>query len=442
MENLEIICELLICIFEVFLYYSFFKDIFEYKKENVKQNTLLFMLLVGVLVFINALNNSKINLITIPLLYFLMHVLLYQSKLKMRVLYVTIFYMVSAGIEIGFVLLFSIISNRLLMEFMYNSYNNLFLLLFEKTITFLILRAIKALYKNVGYTINYKLLRWAFVLPIASLMIFSGFLYSNLNMGILSISKIILVIGCFMLLFANVFVFYLFEKLSYTMFESSELKLLNMKQKMEGSHYEILESVNQEHRQYLHDIQRYLKTIALLADKRQYEDILRIIKDMNVTLQNIDEKIYCNHSILNAILSERNSEAKKLGIIFEVFIEPNLNIGFVKDFDLIAIVGNLVDNAIEAASYCGNHKYININMFAAPEGNFIIMRIENNFVLKPKKLGEAFLTTKENQKNHGIGITNVKKLAEKYNGFLFLGTNENIFTATLSLSAAKMNRLV
>lgn len=438
MENLEIIGKLLICTFEVFMYYSFFKDIFEYKEENVKKHFILFILLIVALVFVNVLNNSQVNLITVPVLYFVLHFLLYQSTLKMRILYVTIFYMVSAGIEIGFALLYSIISDELLIQFMYSSYNSLFLMMFEKTITFLILRVIKALYKNVGYAIDYKLLRWAFVLPIASLMIFSGFLYSDLDMEILSISKIILVTGCFLLLFANVFVFYLFEKLSYTMFESSELKLLNMKQKMEGSHYEILESVNQEHRQYLHDIQRYLKTIALLADKRQYEDILRIIKDMNVTMQNIDEKIYCSHSILNAILCERNSEAKKLGIIFEVFIEPNLNIGFVKDFDLIAIVGNLVDNAIEAASYCGNHKYININMFAAPDGNFIIMRIENNFVLKPKKLGEAFLTTKENQKNHGIGITNVRKLAEKYNGFLYLGANENIFTATLSLSAAKM----
>lgn len=438
MESLEIIGKLLICTFEVFMYYSFFKDIFEYKEENVKKHFILFIILIVALVFVNVLNNSQVNLITVPVLYFVLHFLLYQSTLKMRILYVTIFYMVSAGIEIGFALLYSIISDELLIQFMYSSYNSLFLMMFEKTITFLILRVIKALYKNVGYAIDYKLLRWAFVLPIASLMIFSGFLYSDLDMEILSISKIILVTGCFLLLFANVFVFYLFEKLSYTMFESSEFKLMNMKQKMEGSHYKILESVNQEHRQYLHDVQRYLKTIALLADKRQYEDILRIIKDMNVTIQNIDEKIYCNHSILNAILSERNSEAKKLGIIFEVFIEPNLNIGFVKDFDLIAIVGNLVDNAIEAASYCGNHKYININMFAAPDGNFIIMRIENNFVLKPKKLGEAFLTTKENQKNHGIGITNVRKLAEKYKGFLYLGANENIFTATLSLSAAKM----
>lgn len=69
---------------------------------------------------------------------------------------------------------------------------------------------------------------------------------------------------------------------------------------------------------------------------------------------------------------------------------------------MIAMFGNLIDNAIRAASQC-EKKEVTVRLFE-PEGNFVVFIVENPYAGVIKKSGARFLSTKENQEEHGIGL--------------------------------------
>ena len=73
----------------------------------------------------------------------------------------------------------------------------------------------------------------------------------------------------------------------------------------------------------------------------------------------------CADPVLNSILCERKFVAESKGILYKIKLGNNLRTDFIEDLDLISIVGNLLDNAIEAAEKTEKDKYgenIQLNM--------------------------------------------------------------------------------
>ena len=79
----------------------------------------------------------------------------------------------------------------------------------------------------------------------------------------------------------------------------------------------------------------------------------------------------------------------------------------IKDIDLIAVTGNLIDNAMEAASGCANG-YVKIYMYTQNDGSFSVMKIVNNYKDEIRQTDGIFITSKEDKRRHGFGIQNVK----------------------------------
>ncbi|BCN29464.1 hypothetical protein bsdtb5_07590 [Anaeromicropila herbilytica] len=206
-----------------------------------------------------------------------------------------------------------------------------------------------------------------------------------------------------------------------------------MKSDMERKHYDSIEKNNREHMSYLHDIERYLRTIGTLAQTENNTKVVLLLEEMNIQIQNISKNIYSNNSILNSIFNERVSQCHIEKISFDVYIEPNLKTDLIDDLDLISMIGNLLDNAIEATSKCKDNRSVYVRMFMANE-KFLVLRIENTYSIKPKKFGNSFITVKSDRKNHGIGINRVNQLADKYGGFLQTEMKDNIFITSLILS--------
>ncbi|MDO4746414.1 MAG: ATP-binding protein, partial [Bacillota bacterium] len=93
--------------------------------------------------------------------------------------------------------------------------------------------------------------------------------------------------------------------------------------------------------------------------------------------------------------------------------------------DLCIVIGNLVDNAVEAVKKCSGEKMIKINIDEDPSGIYI--DIENTYegsLLPDKKL---FKTTKSVKTGHGIGLGNVSQVVDKYAGEMAFDITDNIF---------------
>ncbi len=110
----------------------------------------------------------------------------------------------------------------------------------------------------------------------------------------------------------------------------------------------------------------------------------------------------------------------------------------IHSYDIGVILGNVVDNAIEAcrklkAKEPGADAFIRIS--SLQKGNLLILKVENSFdgkvVRKPQN--EFPVTDKSDRKSHGIGLTNIKSTAEKYQGAVDFKVNGKVFVLSVMM---------
>ena len=107
-------------------------------------------------------------------------------------------------------------------------------------------------------------------------------------------------------------------------------------------------------------------------------------------------------------------------------VDPILFARFVTTLDLCVLLGNLLDNAIEACGKLEKEKR-RIQLSIKLVKNQLFIRTENPFEGKLKWQGSRLLTQKTDENNHGIGLENVKRVVEKYHGTLEMNAEDQIF---------------
>lgn len=428
---MEKIVNLLTCIFETIIFDVFFKDTMRRKQRHMLIFISLYISTVILISSINLFYNSKLNLITNIIIYFLLLLILFEGTLKEKIFYYIIFYTAFAGIEIIFEFLLSLFFGAEY-SWMYQTELLKFIIIcLEKLLTFIILFFIKRKLCKEEYGLNNKLILSALILPITTFWIYSALFYSNLMLKISGINEAGLVIGCVLLLFSNVIIFLMYDYIFRLNKEKQELEMISLKTNMEKKYYDRMEKVNIEQSHYMHDIRFLLKTIGDLAVQGQEEEIATVIRDMAIRLGELEEDFFCRNKVLNTILCEKKREAKDENILYNANVEPGISLDFIRDIDIIIIIGNIVDNAIDASKKV-NDGFVDINIFENQKGHFLVIKVENKFDGVVNRYGENFYSSKKDKiDKHGMGIKNVRNCIEKYDGFLQIDYNENLFTVTV-----------
>lgn len=426
----EIIVDFFVCLFEVYIFFDFLHGVLETKIQNKGILAVTVGIMAMVLCGINQCHISQWNLLGGIFLFLVGIILLFYGDSRKKISYFLIFYSIMTGMEFVVGLLFvSIVSPETVTYELY-PFRNFIMVIITKLVSFVALRLIKLFWDRKEVGMRGKLLKMTFLFPVTTIMVYVGLFYANAQVGK---GKSVLCLGCILLLFSNVLVFYIVEKLTQVLEQNKEYEMMRMQNTFHHTYYQKLEEMDQKHKQYAHDLKEYLQTIGGLAVKNQNTEIVDIIKSMEVEIDSISDKVYISHSILNALLCEKEESAKQMGIQVSIMVEPGLELDFIKNSDLILMVGNLFSNAIEAASLCERKKQIDLKFFRS-DSNFIVLDIENTYGNKIKRIGEQYLSTKKDGENHGIGIRSVRQTAEKYGGILFQEQKDGVFVSILTLS--------
>ena len=201
---------------------------------------------------------------------------------------------------------------------------------------------------------------------------------------------------------------------------------------------EQLEKKEENHSEFIHNINHYFIAIKELARTEHCEQIVNFVQELNGKLLLNERIIYTNYRVLNAILTEKSGEAAEKQVGFDVYVEPMLKLEGIADCDLVAMVGNLIDNALEAAVKCeGEKRRVSVKIFMEREGKVCVMKLVNYFITPPIRKKTGFMSTKKDQEIHGIGIKSVEKTARKYGGHLQCVTEKDKFSAILFLNTIK-----
>lgn len=171
-----------------------------------------------------------------------------------------------------------------------------------------------------------------------------------------------------------------------------------------------------------HDMNNHIGVIKCLLDTKQYEDLDNYVQNIYSDVEFINDFIAINNKILGYLLNSKKSRAKQEHVDFEVVIsseEIPMN-----DNDMVSLLSNIIDNAIEASSKVEHDKYVMLNIKRMTDK--IIIECENTFLEKPVILNNEFVTSKKDKSEHGIGFKTIREMVMKYNGNLVIEI-EDIF---------------
>ena len=131
-------------------------------------------------------------------------------------------------------------------------------------------------------------------------------------------------------------------------------------------------------------------------------------------MQNVVEHVDVNHPVLNVILNQKYKYAKDKGICI-LFLLNDLSCIWLEEQDIVILLSNLLDNAIEACEKVNSEKIIRLKLLL--ETQQIVLSIQNplkeNLIIVDEN---RIKTSKKDSENHGIGLQNVKQVIDKYHG--------------------------
>jgi len=214
------------------------------------------------------------------------------------------------------------------------------------------------------------------------------------------------------------------------LFKLREKQIAEEKNQFLEEDYQRIMAWSREKNRILHDIRNHFLVLESLLKNKQTDRAIAYIKEIRKSELETDHYIQTENIVVNALLSEKISLAKKYNIKVELSIS-NLNDSFVSDRDWCVILANLLDNAIEAASRVVVNREIYVKIEEVAYGMILIMR--NTFGGELIRAGEELITTKENKEEHGLGYENVKYAVSKYNGIIQRRSIENIFQVSVVL---------
>lgn len=193
--------------------------------------------------------------------------------------------------------------------------------------------------------------------------------------------------------------------------------------KNETGMYRTISENYDKQRKREHEHKNQMAFIAALARSNKIDEINHYLKEYNEEMIENTDLINTNHVIVNAVLNSKYREARERGILFVVKVNDLSGLR-LKDEDIVLILSNLLNNAIEASA---ESKEPVVKLKFIRECNQIIISVVNTLSKEPCIIGNKFITTKEDTENHGIGIENIRETVEKYGGSCVIKYDESSF---------------
>lgn len=214
-------------------------------------------------------------------------------------------------------------------------------------------------------------------------------------------------------------------------------------------HCDEVDNIYRKMRGWRHDYHNHIQTmLALLEQEHAGEDskVRKYLLNLNADLTTVDTVIKTGNVMVDAILNSKLSliQSKEIAVNAKAVVPPELNIS---EIDLCTIIGNLLDNALEACLRQENAAGQNVDqkkvtwseeperfirVFIGVLKGHLYISVSNSVSGEVKKLGKIYLSTK-NSEAHGFGLMRVDSIAAKYNGYVNRQNEEGVFVTEVML---------
>ncbi len=207
--------------------------------------------------------------------------------------------------------------------------------------------------------------------------------------------------------------FYLIGKLLEKEDEMHRLRLLHEQTKNQMNMYHNMQNHYEQQRKSLHDYKNQLACIQGMLEEGGIKETLAYISKLTGGLKKSADYINTGHMAVNVVLNQKYQEAEEKGIIMTMSVN-GLSELTISEEEIVTLLVNLIDNAIEACGKLDGNKKIQLKMMLE-EGELILS--VRNPVKEPVKIKDGrVVTARVDSQNHGIGLLNVEAVIKKNAG--------------------------
>lgn len=210
------------------------------------------------------------------------------------------------------------------------------------------------------------------------------------------------------------------------------LKMVEYQTEQSEKHLNEVRSIHTEMRGYKHDFHHHLQTLKGYIQSGKYDRANAYIDELDQKLQSVDTLLKTGNVSLDAILSAKIAQAKNdnISVTVKANVPDKLTI---TDVELSIIVGNLLDNAIEACKTVEKDRFI--RLYIALKGKMLYFSMLNSAGEKQRKLGTLFATKKDGV--HGFGLRRAESIIESHGGWCKYNSESGAFTSEFLVPAVE-----
>lgn len=231
-----------------------------------------------------------------------------------------------------------------------------------------------------------------------------------------------------MLIISNMLIVKLMNDFHNEVVNENKLILAEKMIEQQQKQYQMMFEENEVIHKLRHDQKNFI--IGLLS-QIQNKDYDEMVKQLNAQLQELQAgsgQNICGNSVIDTIINYKISEAKKKNIKIDFHYKGLHNIQ-ISGIDLAILLGNALDNAIEATEKIEETEKRTVELYIYLKGNQLVVIIENNVI---QNVDVDHLQT-EKTGNHGYGVVNMKSVVNKYAGSLSFFCEDKVFKTVIVL---------
>ena len=435
-----LVVELAVNLLQQLLFIGFLYLFFD-KSENKVKNIAAFT--AAVLILFTMANYFTFNEMTfnhmdavITIVVMLVYsVFFLKGELYLRIIMPLIAFGLNMLIAFAAIFLMSSITGKTMEESVAFStaFRYIYLVVVEATYIFILWLILRIRKKNITLSNRYDIFAFI-VIPVLCMigMYTDVFIYQIVNFD--SHILVLIIINLFVMIVVSVLVWFLLIRIS----NDNQVKtdLLLSRQREEMYRESVIGSGEQISRmsEIKHDMKNNLKSIYRLIDNGQYDEAKRLCIDCSESIEKVYTPINTNNPTLNAILSVEIEKARQNGISFSYTVTDSLS--FVSSTDVVSIIGNLCDNAIEYLS-CIDQDQRKMSLEITVRNDYRMIVCRNTIVSSVLSVNPDMKTTKKNAALHGKGLSILRSIADKYSGTIGYKEDDNRIEVTLVIKENK-----
>lgn len=434
MDSINVIFELLVNLFQEMMFVTFCYKFLTPSKKQITNRisycsavTLMFLSIT----LINYLYISFAYIETIVFFAIMIPycVLFFEDRLFIKIitpLSLNVLYaVISFGLNYFFSAFINCDYNYLMTES--TTYRYIYVIL-SNLIFVVILYLIYHLFKEQLHMMRLRNVFLSLIMPVAGIIVATLTFLVSSNASMPNSNRIILGLVSIIIICFTFMNFYLIKNISNNYALQKENLVANKEKEIYRLEIANSERYIREVSAIKHNIKNQLLCIETLIDEQNYIEAKKVCNNINDNIKITAHMYKTGNVYLDAILNIVYAKAKENKI--NLIVNCNTNLRFVECDDLLILIGNLVDNAIEALS-TEQRKEVKIDILQ--KGEYAILNIQNYCRRSVLKTNPNLVTTKKDVKNHGYGLNSVKRIVKKYGGAITFYEENDYFYVNIML---------